>query len=423
MQVEVWGGAGEHGRSCYYVQFGQRSVLLDCGVKKGPEDMYPLLDAAKVRELTTVFLSHAHEDHSMAIPLLVRHGYNGVVWTTRSTVHQLQSYYASWQKYVRDAGKEMPYTAEHIEQVRYRFLEDVSAPGQWFSVEPGIEACWGPSGHLTGSVWFLLKVEGQTLFYSGDYSPDSRLLSAILPAPEHVQDLSFAIMDAAYADDETEQQLLIETLVETCRQVLDRGGHVWLPVPMFGRGHEMIEILAEAFPDIQILCDEQLEKGFQALCEDELWLQADKLHAYKQMWSSRVQVLNQEQVMGRSILPERTIFLSADPMLQSRASGILLEACRAREENAILLTGHVYPGTRAARLLAEEKPGFEVVRCRYKIHQGLPDVRRMLDQLRPKSTLLVHAPKAKTDRLQTKLIALGYDRIYSCVPGDTIIMG
>lgn len=423
MQVEVWGGAGEHGRSCYYVQFGQRSVLLDCGVKKGQEDMYPLLDAAKVRELTAVFLSHAHEDHSMAIPLLVRYGYNGVVWTTRSTAHQLESYYASWQKYVRDAGKEMPYTSEHIEQVRYRFLEDVSAPGQWFSVEPGIEVCWGPSGHLAGSVWFLLKAEGQTLFYSGDYSPDSRLLSAHLPAPEYVQDLKFAIMDAAYADDETEQQLLIETLVETCGQVLDRGGHVWLPVPMFGRGHEMIEILAEAFPDTQILCDEQLEKGFQALCGDELWLRADKLHAYKQMWSSRVQVLNQEQVMRRSILPERTIFLSADPMLQSRASGIMLEACRARQENAILLTGHVYPGTRAARLLAEEKPGFEVTRCRYKIHQGLPDVRRMLDQLRPKSTLLVHAPKDKTDRLQTKLIALGYDRIYSCVPGDKIVIG
>lgn len=423
MQVEVWGGAGEHGRSCYYIQFGQQSVLLDCGVKKGQEDMYPLLDAAKVRELTTVFLSHAHEDHSMAIPLLYRHGYNGVVWTTRSTAHQLESYYASWQRYVSDAGKEMPYTTEHIEQVQYRFLEDESAPGQWFSVEPGIEVCWGPSGHLAGSVWFLLKAEGQTLFYSGDYSPDSRLLSANLPAPEYVQDLSFAIMDAAYADDETEQEILIETLVETCRQVLDRGGHAWLPVPMFGRGHEMIEILAEALPDTQILCDEQLEKGFQALCGDDLWLQADKLHAYKQMWSNRVQVLNQEQVMRRSILPERTIFLSADPMLQSRASGIMLEACRARQENAILLTGHVYPGTRAARLLAEEKPGFEVTRCRYKIHQGLPDVRRMHDQLRPKSTLLVHAPKAKTDRLQTKLIALGYDRIYSCVPGDKIVIG
>ncbi|GED67139.1 hypothetical protein BRE01_08410 [Brevibacillus reuszeri] len=421
-QVEVWGGAGEHGRSCYYVQFEQRAVLLDCGVKKGHEEMYPLLDAAKARKLSCVFLSHAHEDHSMAIPLLYRDGYTGVVWTTRSTAQQLDNYFASWQRYVQDAGYELPYTKEHMEQVRYRFVEDMAAPGQWFTVESGLEACWGPSGHLAGSIWLLIKHEDKTLFYSGDYSPDSKLLVADLPSPEYVHDLQFAIMDAAYADDETGQEQLIKEFVATCGRALERGGHVWLPVPRFGRGHELIDILAEAYPHTQIVCDERLEQGFQALFGEELWLKAESVAPYKEMWSSRVQVLSQEQIRQKSIRSDKTIILTADPMLQSRDAANLLEAFQSNPENAIILTGHVYPGTCAARLLAEEKPGVQVTRHRYKIHQGLSEVARMLDQLKPKTTLLVHSPKEKTDRLQAKLVAQGYKNILSCTPGDRIVM-
>ncbi|WP_400164488.1 MBL fold metallo-hydrolase [Brevibacillus sp. TJ4] len=422
-QVEVWGGAGEHGRSCYHVQFGQRSVLLDCGVKKGQkkEETYPKLDADKVRMLTTVFLSHAHEDHSMAIPLLYRHGYTGVVWTTRSTVRQLANYYAKWQQYVQDAGDELPYTSEHMEQVRYRFVEDMAPPGQWFTVEPGMQACWGPSGHLAGSIWLLLCVDGQTLFYSGDYCQDSRLLAANLPDLRYVRDLQVGILDAAYADDEATQEQLVDDLVSACKQVLERGGHVWLPVPIYGRGHEIIDVLAEALPGTEIVCDTGLEVSFQAMLEEEQWFKTEELHLYKQRWSSRVQVLTREQLLHKSTSLKKAIFVTSDPMLQSKASAKLVEAFATSPNNALIMTGHVYPGTLAARLLAAEQSVPRVLHYRYKVHQGLPDVARMLDGLKPKFSLLVHAPKAKTDRLKAKLTARGYDHVYSCAPGDQLV--
>lgn len=34
IKLNVWGGAGEHGRSAYLLSGSQFHLLLDCGVKK-----------------------------------------------------------------------------------------------------------------------------------------------------------------------------------------------------------------------------------------------------------------------------------------------------------------------------------------------------------------------------------------------------
>ncbi|VTR36305.1 Ribonuclease TTHA0252 [Actinobacillus pleuropneumoniae] len=73
----MWGGAGEHGRSAYLLSGSQVHLLLDCGVKKEGAGDYPLIQQEQVPKLDAVFLSHAHEDHSVAIPLLYRLGYEG----------------------------------------------------------------------------------------------------------------------------------------------------------------------------------------------------------------------------------------------------------------------------------------------------------------------------------------------------------
>lgn len=38
MQLTIWGGAGEHGRSSYLLQYKDEAVLLDCGGKKKAAD-------------------------------------------------------------------------------------------------------------------------------------------------------------------------------------------------------------------------------------------------------------------------------------------------------------------------------------------------------------------------------------------------
>ena len=75
MQIEFLGAAHEVTGSCHYVTFGDKHVLVDCGMEQGP-DLYvnqeiPVNAAA----VDYVFVTHAHIDHSGLLPLLYNHGF------------------------------------------------------------------------------------------------------------------------------------------------------------------------------------------------------------------------------------------------------------------------------------------------------------------------------------------------------------
>lgn len=143
---------------------------------------YPLIEPEIVKELDVVLLSHAHEDHSVAIPLLYKMGYQGEVWTTRETREQLHTYFRAWRRNMERAGHALPYEEGDEQLIRYRFLEDEAEGGTWFEIIPGVSVVWGRSGHLAGSVWFGLEMEDKRIFYSGDYTSESMLLQEDCPA-------------------------------------------------------------------------------------------------------------------------------------------------------------------------------------------------------------------------------------------------
>lgn len=124
--LTIWGGAGEHGRSSYLLQNkdGQSGILLDCGAKKEGPGEYPLLDTDIIPHLQAVFLSHAHEDHSIALPLLYKYGYSGKVWTTKATVKQLPDYFEAWDKYVAAQSASLPYGEIDKQSIQFMYLEE-----------------------------------------------------------------------------------------------------------------------------------------------------------------------------------------------------------------------------------------------------------------------------------------------------------
>lgn len=75
MRMEVWGGAGEYGRSCYFVKNKEMKIVFDCGINRSYEESYPKIEREIVTFLDAVFLSHIHEDHTMGLPLLTKYGY------------------------------------------------------------------------------------------------------------------------------------------------------------------------------------------------------------------------------------------------------------------------------------------------------------------------------------------------------------
>lgn len=428
MKVVVWGGAGEHGRSCYYIQNEDFSVLLDCGGKKEKGGIYPLLDKHLVSKLNAVFLSHAHEDHSMGLPLLYKLGFKGEVWTSKATVAQLPAYFSAWIKYVQVSGGQLPYDLSDIERIRFRYLEDAASAMQWFPIVPGIRACWGASGHMVGSVWLQLEIGQRKVFFTGDYCAEPHLLHLDPPLGEmttrrgynNPSEIDCSIVDAAYGPDSDNQAELVLRIMNKISQVLDRGGHVLLPVPLFGRGQELIMLIGEQLRDVPIAIEPEIAKGFNHFMEWPEWLCPGALDRIKEwMTSNRFVLMTCEADRLEALQsPCPHIIFTTDGMLQSDISRWYYTQLKENALNAILFTGHLSKESYGASINGSST--CEVVYYRFKIHQGMPDVCNMLKRMPAKKTLLVHAHKEKTDLLRDSLTNSGYQELYSLSPGESI---
>ena len=76
MELEFFGAAGHVTGSCHILRINGSTVLLDCGlIQGGDRDEMKNADPFPFRpsEIDAVVLSHAHIDHSGALPMLVRH--------------------------------------------------------------------------------------------------------------------------------------------------------------------------------------------------------------------------------------------------------------------------------------------------------------------------------------------------------------
>jgi len=88
IELEMIGGAGTVTGSKYVVRTGRATVLLDCGLFQGRrKESFERNRSIPLDPdtLDAVVLSHAHLDHSGALPMLWKRGYRGPIYATPAT--------------------------------------------------------------------------------------------------------------------------------------------------------------------------------------------------------------------------------------------------------------------------------------------------------------------------------------------------
>ncbi|MGE7615592.1 MBL fold metallo-hydrolase [Paenibacillus sp. NPDC101420] len=431
--LTIWGGAGEHGRSSYLLQNkdGQSGILLDCGVKKEGPGEYPLLDIDIIPHLQAVFLSHAHEDHSIALPLLYKYGYSGKVWTTKATVKQLPDYFEAWDKYVAAQSASLPYGEIDKQSIQFMYLEEHIPPQTWLRIASNLRVQWGRSGHLAGSVWLILEWDGTIVFFSGDYTKESLLLMADSPTimeaeTKDVVDLS--IIDAAYGADPDEQLVKLQQLESAICNTLQNGGSILLPVPIHGRSQELIVWASECFPDDQLIVEEELIAPLRGLSDNTEWLKEGAIQRVNMLFNRKnLFIVSNSEERAKALLNlKSSIVFTNDGMMQSAKAQEYFHQLSASPKNHVIFTGHLAAGSFGHRLvkhsMVEESSD---MRCtisliRYKVHQGLPDIREMLQTVPSRRSVLVHAPKSHIDHVTSILEGEGFAGLYSLLPGSTL---
>jgi len=216
IDVQFFGAAGEVTGSCHLVQVGPHKVLLDCGLIQGRAK-----DEARNHEpfsfdpgkIDAVILSHAHIDHSGRIPLLVKAGFRGPIYTHRATR-------ALCRIMLKDAGfineKETEWENRKRARKGLRNIEplftvdDAKFAMHQFKgldyntkkrVLPGITLRLVEAGHILGSsiveLWLEHNGERRKLVFSGDLG---RSGMPILRNPEIIKRADLVIMESTYGD-------------------------------------------------------------------------------------------------------------------------------------------------------------------------------------------------------------------------------
>ncbi len=230
MRVEFLGGVRTVTGSATLFEKDSLRWLVDCGmfqggqeIEKRNEDIQPY----HPKDLSFIFLTHAHIDHSGLIPKLVKAGFRGRVICTQATfdlcevmlkdsghIHEME---AEWQnrKSRRSGQKEVTplYTTKDAEK-SFQFFTPVQYD-EILSLHDGLKVRFQNGGHILGAAIIELWVEEggkeRKIVFSGDLGNSGR---PIVKDPSLIQEADLLWLESTYGDrlhksrEETEQELL-----------------------------------------------------------------------------------------------------------------------------------------------------------------------------------------------------------------------
>ena len=281
IKVTCLGGVGSVTGSNYLVESSRgKKVLVDCGLFQGGKHMENRNWSDwgfDPKDISTLFLTHAHVDHSGRIPKLVKDGFHGKIITSPPTAElcrimlldsaHVQEMDAEWQtrKNKRQAkgGISPLYTTEEAE-ASLKFLSPVGRD-KLVTIEPGIKARLRNAGHILGSsileLWIEENNESVKFVFSGDLGKRDQL---IVMDPHEIFDADYLFLESTYGNrlhrafEDSKSELL-----EAIQYAVSHGEKVMIPAFAVERTQEILYILSEFYrngnlPDIPVYLDSPL---------------------------------------------------------------------------------------------------------------------------------------------------------------------
>ncbi|MBL8951181.1 MAG: MBL fold metallo-hydrolase [Myxococcaceae bacterium] len=264
IELEFFGGAGTVTGSKHLLRTTRAAVLLDCGLFQGRRAEARRRNVAfdlGPRPIDAIVLSHAHIDHSGALPVARRRGYQGPVYTTAATrdlcvpmledAGQLQSSDARYLKRLiaRGHAEVEPVEPLYTREDAVAVLEQlIGVPyHRPTAIAPGVQLTLFDAGHVLGSAICVLDIEDRgrrlRLAFTGDLGREHM---PILRDPEIASGVECLMIESTYGDRLHEPlERSTEALGEIVRRTVARGGKVIIPSFALERAQEIIYALKE----------------------------------------------------------------------------------------------------------------------------------------------------------------------------------
>jgi Cft2 family RNA processing exonuclease len=250
------GGAGEIGANCYYLNIAGTGIILDCGMHPQKTGLDSLPDFSLIKNLPVDYalISHAHQDHLMSLPFLVKkHPYIKII-TSRQTRElselTLHNSVSIMQKELEKDCSFQAYTHEEIDllsqMIDFKSVKEVfEVEGYKHKSSEPIKVFFHDAGHILGSISILLEHDGKKIFYTGDINLTNQTLLKGCELPK--QKVDILILECTYGATDSSQILSwpkeAERFAVEANKVLNNGGSILIPVFALGKMQEILSTI------------------------------------------------------------------------------------------------------------------------------------------------------------------------------------
>jgi putative mRNA 3-end processing factor len=423
MKLIFHGGAKEVGRSCIEFQTNGERYLLDAGIKfkeggfSYPEKLFnlPAVDG--------LIISHAHLDHTGALPLFEHENIICPIFCTKLT-------YVLAKVLLKDS-----YKIERIRNLHPAFNKtdlkkvDKSVRMVKYDTEYNhrkIKFILRNAGHVPGSSMILVEAEGKNILYTGDIKLKTTEL--VKGAFTDFKNIDVLIIESTYGARELpDRNELKKRFLDKIEETLGKGGSVLIPVFSLGRAQDVLIMLSERKFKAPICIDGMCKKLTNKIINsDDPYV--NNRAVLKDMYDNRVIHIGSER-HRKSAMQNQGIFVVTSGMLQGGPVLSYLADMWHEPNNAVLLTGYQCKRTNGRHLIEEGYVYLDGWRTEIKCyiekfdfsgHADRQDIQEVISRINPKKLVLQHGDEDAVEELRKWAEEQGKYQVFAPAVGDEL---
>ncbi len=390
MKLTFWGAAQQVTGSMFLLEFEDDfRMLIECGWdmerKNINQEDYIGLFPFEPSQINAVLLTHAHIDHSGAIPNLLREGFEGKIICTAAT-YELASIlladsaslnHQRLKKFTKKRKKkpslEMPENLKELyvqKQVNEALDHFVTVPfSQQTKIKKGLSVTFIPAGHLLGAAHILLHVqegaETKTICFSGDIGREHYPL---LVDPDKVPPVDYLVCESTYGNrrhqsQNSPEEAVYDIIQSTCVEI---PGRLIVPAFSVGRTQAMLYTLhklqvAGKLPPIKVFSDSPLALKSSRIYQKYLSFLNEEARAFAQQqgqlfdFENLIYLENIKDSKAASHYNQPCIIVSSSGMVQGGRIEYHVKENLANSYATILMIGYAAEGTLGYDLVHGQK--------------------------------------------------------------------
>ena len=222
--------------------------IVDCGLFQGEDEYLKYNDyfPFDCNDISFVLVTHNNVDHVGRLPMLVKNGFEGNIYTSIGTKTLLPFALFDSQKVLAEIYKRQYKKALYSEADVNKTLSQVVGVefNQKYEITPNISVKFLPNAHVVGAGMINIEISYQDeepikLLFTGDYGTNNDFFD-VPPIPQEIRDTRLSIVMESTYGTTSEKDINYGYFKEKTAEAVEKQKTIIIPVLSLGRSQQIL---------------------------------------------------------------------------------------------------------------------------------------------------------------------------------------